>query len=46
MILGLMLEQGMIAQAEYLIVVQEEINFVYNPAPEKQQNQHSVVLCR
>ncbi|NLM09788.1 MAG: penicillin-binding protein 1A [Clostridiaceae bacterium] len=35
MILGLMLEQGMIAQAEYEQAVQEEINFVYNPSAGK-----------
>lgn len=31
MILGLMLEQGMITEAEYEQAIQEEIKFVYNP---------------
>lgn len=35
MILGLMLEQGMITQAEYEQAMQEEIKFVYNPSAGK-----------
>jgi len=35
MILGLMLEQGMITEAEYEQAMQEEIKFVYNPSAGK-----------
>lgn len=35
MILGLMLEQGMITEAEYEQAMQEEIHFVYNPSAGK-----------
>lgn len=35
MILGLMLDQGMITEAEYEQAIQEEIHFVYNPSAGK-----------